>query len=96
MDDCEVSSIPMDAGNQLSSLDCPDVDEEKLMMEKYPYASGVGSLMYAMVCTRPDLSYPLSILSRFMSNPGLKHWNALKMVLRYVKDTREYGLIITH
>ena len=49
--------------------------------------------MYAMVCTRPDLAYALSIFSRFMSNPGKAHWQALKLVLRYVKGTLGYGLI---
>ena len=56
-------------------------------MMKIPYASVVGSLMYAMVCTRPDIGYAVGVVSRFMSNPGKEHWNAVKWILRYMKGT---------
>ena len=55
---------------------------EKVDMMKVPYASAVGSLMYAMVCTRPDIGYAVGVVSRFMSNPGKEHWNAVKWILR--------------
>jgi len=42
-------------------------------MESTPYASGVGSIMYVMVCSRPDLAYVVNIVSRFMANPGIVH-----------------------
>jgi len=42
-------------------------------MVSTPYASGVGSIMYGMVCSRPDLAYAVSIVSRFMANPGIVH-----------------------
>ena len=54
---------------------------------KIPYTSAVGSLMYAMVCTRPDIGYAVGVLSRFMSNPGKEHWNAVKWILQYLKGT---------
>ncbi|CAA7051374.1 unnamed protein product [Microthlaspi erraticum] len=57
-------------------------------MQNYPYASLVGSLMYAQVCTRPDISHAVGMLGRFQSNPGLAHWKAAKKVLRYLKGTR--------
>ena len=47
-------------------------------MKRVPYASDVGSLMYAMVCTRPDITHVVGIISRFLSNPGREHWNAAK------------------
>ena len=56
-------------------------------MMKIPYASTVGSLMYAMVCTWPDIGYVVGVVSRFMSNPGKEHWNAVKWILRYLKGT---------
>ena len=56
-------------------------------MMKIPYASAVGSLMYAMVCTRPDIGYAVGVVSRFMSNPGKEHWNAVKWILWYLKGT---------
>ncbi|XP_062103278.1 secreted RxLR effector protein 161-like [Humulus lupulus] len=61
-------------------------------MAKVPYAMALGCLMYIMVNTRPDIAHALSILSRFMSNPRLEHWNALKWLLRYLKGTTEMGL----
>ena len=83
----KTSSSPMDAGTQLSTKDCSMSEEEKAEMEKIPYANVVGSLMYAMVCTRPDLAYSLSIFSRYMANLVWKHCQALKIVLRYIKGT---------
>lgn len=47
-------------------------------LDRVPYASAVGSLMYAMVCTRPDLAHAVGVVSRFLSNPGKKHWEAVK------------------
>ena len=43
--------------------------------------------MYAMVCTRPDIGYAVGVVSRYMSNPGKEHWNAVKWILRYLKGT---------
>ncbi|XP_074308032.1 secreted RxLR effector protein 161-like [Silene latifolia] len=65
---------------------------EREEMTKYPYASLVGSLMYAQVCTRPDISHVVGMLGRFQSNPGIAHWKAAKKVLRYLKGTRNYML----
>ena len=61
-------------------------------MSRVPYASAVGSLMYAMVCTRPDIAHAVGVLSRFMSNPGKEHWTAMKQVFRYLHGTSDYGL----
>jgi hypothetical protein len=52
-------------------------------MSKVPYASAVGSLMYAMVCTRPDIAHAVGVVSRYMNNPGKEHWMAVKWILRY-------------
>jgi len=59
-------TTPLAGHFKLSSKQCPQSPEE---MSRVPYASVVGSLMYAMVCTRPDLTYAVSTVSRFMSNP---------------------------
>ncbi|XP_071921747.1 disease resistance protein At4g27190-like [Coffea arabica] len=56
-------------------------------MKKVPYASAVSSLMYAMVCTRPDIADVVGVVSRYLSNPGKEHWNAVKWILRYSKGT---------
>ncbi|KAH9783016.1 hypothetical protein KPL71_009155 [Citrus sinensis] len=56
---------------KLSSSSCPKSQEERDYMDRVPYASAVGSLMYAMVCTRPDISQAVSMVSRYMHNPDL-------------------------
>ncbi|RVW89936.1 Retrovirus-related Pol polyprotein from transposon TNT 1-94 [Vitis vinifera] len=53
-------------------------------MRKVPYASAVGSLMYAMVCTMPDIAHAVGVVSRFISNPGKEHWAIVKWILRGV------------
>ena len=62
-------------------------------MRRVPYASAVGSLMYAMLCTRPDICYAVGIVSHFQSNPGLDHWIAVKHILKYLRRTRNYMLV---
>jgi hypothetical protein len=64
-------------------------------MESYPYRAVVGSLMYLMVTTRPDLAYAVSMVSRYMDNPGMAHWRAAKWILRYLKGTQDYCLTFT-
>jgi hypothetical protein len=56
------------------------------------YASAVGSLMYAMVCTRPDIAHAVGVLSKYMSKPGKEHWTIVKRVFRYLRGTTSYGL----
>ena len=47
-------------------------------MSKVPYASTIGSMMYAMVCTRLDISHAVGVVSRYMSHLGIEHWNVVK------------------
>ena len=56
------------------------------------YARVIGSLMYLTNCTRPDLAHAVNVLSRYTSNPGHNHWNAITRVLDYVRHTKTYGL----
>ena len=60
-------------------------------MINVPYASVVGCLIYAMVLTRHDLSYFVSVVSRCMANAGKEHWRAVKWILRYLNETTTYG-----
>ncbi|XP_071714330.1 secreted RxLR effector protein 161-like [Rutidosis leptorrhynchoides] len=71
---------------------CPQTLKEKQKMKNVPYTSAVGSLMYAMMCTRPDICFAVSMVSRYQSNPGLTHWKAVKRILRYLKGTSHYSL----
>ena len=75
-----------------SALMSLSMDEEKRQMEFVPYANAVGALMYAMVCTRPDISHAVSMVSRYMHNPGKGHWQAMKWILRYIQGTIDIGL----
>ena len=61
-------------------------------MDNIPYASLVGSLMYAQTCTRPDISFAVGMLGRYQSNPRLFHWRAVKKVLRYLQGTEDHML----
>ncbi|OAE31211.1 hypothetical protein AXG93_4188s1020 [Marchantia polymorpha subsp. ruderalis] len=58
-----------------------------------PYSSAVGTVMYTMVCSRPDIAHAISVLSRYMSNPGKDQWLAMKHLLRYLKGTTDVGLV---
>ena len=62
-------------------------------MKSVPYAPTVGSLMYAMVATQPDISHAVGVISRFMHNPGRSHWNAVKHVFRYLAGTKDHGIL---
>ncbi|KAI5410451.1 hypothetical protein KIW84_055816 [Lathyrus oleraceus] len=62
-------------------------------MDKTPYASAIGSIMYAMLCTRPDVSYALSATSRYQSNLGDAHWVAVNNILKYLRRTKDSLLI---
>ena len=93
MNDCKLVSTPLAAHFKLSSDLCPDTKEDMKYMSHVPYANAIGSLMYAMICTRPDLAYVVSMVSRYMHNPGKKHWSAVKWIFRYLKGTSHVGLV---
>ena len=62
-------------------------------MSLIPYASAKGSIMYVMICTRPDVSYALSVTSRYQSKPSEGHWVAIKNVLNYLRMSKDVFLI---
>ncbi|RVW78256.1 Retrovirus-related Pol polyprotein from transposon TNT 1-94 [Vitis vinifera] len=64
-------------------------------MSKVPYASAIGSLMYVMVCTRPDIAHAVGVVSKFISKPGKQHWEAVKWILRYLKGSLDTCLRFT-
>ena len=78
MEKAKVVSTPLATHFKLSTKQNPSNEDEKLYMQRVPYASTVGSLMYAMLCTRPDIAHAVGTVSRFLSNPGREHWNAVK------------------
>ncbi|KAM0968159.1 hypothetical protein TB1_015836 [Malus domestica] len=93
MQHCSNGEVPMGKGDRLNKSQCPKNELEKHGMSTKPYASLVGSLMYAQVCTRPDLAFAISVLGRYQANPGEQHWVAAKKVLRYLQRTKSYMLV---
>ena len=65
--------LPFGHGIHLSKEQSPKTLEEKELVSKKPYASVVGSLMYVMLCTRPDICYAVGVASRYQSDPGVEH-----------------------
>jgi hypothetical protein len=85
--------LPMSHGIHLSKTQCPSSTNELDCMSKVPYASAIGSIMYAMISTCPDVSYALSATSRYQSDPGESHWMAVKNILKYFRRTKDVFLV---
>ena len=69
---------------KLKATISPITVEKRKYMTRVPYASAVGSLIYAKVCTRPDLSQAVSMIGRYMHDPGRGHWEAVKLSLIHI------------
>ena len=95
MQDSKKGMLPFVHGVHLSKEQSPKTPQEVEDMRRYPYASAVGSLMYAMLCTRLDICYAVGMVSRFQSNPGPDHWTAVKNILKYLRRTRNYMLVFS-
>ncbi|KAJ8753578.1 hypothetical protein K2173_022819 [Erythroxylum novogranatense] len=85
--------LPITHGITLSKSMYPKTQDERMRMDMIPHAFAVGSIMYAMLCTRPDVSYALSVTSRYQSDPGEGHWVAVKNILKYLRRTKDVFLI---
>ena len=72
---------------------CPKTPQEVKNMGQILYASVVGSLMYAMLCTRPDICYSVGIVSRYQSNPRRDYWTVFKNILKYLRRKKYYMLL---
>ncbi|GKD63096.1 hypothetical protein Tco_1305204, partial [Tanacetum coccineum] len=76
-----------------SKSQCTTTSAEMKRMQNVPYASVVGSIMYAMRCTRPDVAFVRNITSRFQQNSGEAHWTAVKNILKYLRNTKDTFLV---
>ncbi|GJZ40928.1 retrotransposon protein, putative, ty1-copia subclass [Tanacetum coccineum] len=85
--------LPMEVKHELSNEMCASTPEEVAYMKKVPYASAVGSIMYAVRCTRPDVAFAQNLVSRYQQNPGKLHWVAVKHILKYLRNTRDMFLV---
>jgi len=85
-------NTPLPVGITLDHNMSPKTDSERAQMADKPYRPVLGSVMWGQLATRPDLSFAVSLLSRFQADPGIEHWNALMHVIGYIKNTMDYGL----
>jgi hypothetical protein len=84
--------VPIPVGARLTVEQCPKTHEKIKDMTCVPYASVVGSLIYVMVCTRPNIAHAVGVLSRYISTPGKEHWTTFKRVFRYFCGTKDYAI----
>lgn len=94
MNDAKPAPSPFPSGVKLTKDDCPRTDKEISEMKNYPYHALIGSLLYLTVWSRPDLAYHVNALAQFSSNPGKRHWELGKHVLRFLKHSRDFTLIL--
>lgn len=80
---CNPTLTPMEKGLQLT---------RDGNTTSHPYRELLGSIMYQMLCVRPDLCFPISYMGRFQQNPTESHWTSLKRITRYLKGTTAMGL----
>ncbi|KAJ9560249.1 hypothetical protein OSB04_005409 [Centaurea solstitialis] len=93
MDESKKGFIPMQHGIVLSKTQCPASSQDQDKMKSVPYASAIRSIMYVMLCTRPDVAYSVSVTSRYQQNPGEPHWVAVKNILKYLRRTKDMFLV---
>ena len=91
MHNCSLGSVLATKCERLSKDQCPKNDRERMAMKNVHYSSTVGSLIYAQVYTWPNIAFAVSVLGRFMSNPGLIHYQVVK-VFRYLQGTKDHML----
>jgi hypothetical protein len=93
MQDSKKCFLSMSHGITRSKKQCPSEADEQERMKVIPYALAIGSIMYAMICTCPDVSYALSATSKYQLNYGEAHWTMIKNILKYLRRTKEAFLV---
>lgn len=93
LDNAKSVPDPMTSSTELTKLMCPSTAAEKQEMDNIPYRAAVGSLIHAGVNTRFDIAAPLSVVTRYFSNPGPQHWLAVKRIFRYLKGTADHAIV---
>ncbi|GJU62272.1 putative reverse transcriptase domain-containing protein [Tanacetum coccineum] len=93
MDNSKCGTIPMQEKLDLNKSQGAQTPKEVNRMKNVPYASAVGSIMYAVRCTRPDVAFVQNLTSRFQQNPGELHWTAVKNILKYLRNTKDMFLV---
>ena len=89
MDWSKKGFLPVLQGVKLSKTQNPTTAEYIERMKVIPYALFIGSIKYAMLCTRPIVCLAMSLARGYNSVPGVDHWTIVKTILRYLKSTKE-------
>jgi hypothetical protein len=89
MEDSRKGFLPMSHDISLSKKQCPSTPDEQERMRVISYASAIGSIMYAMLCTCSYVSYALCAMSRYQSYYGEAHWTIVKNILEYLRRTKD-------
>lgn len=90
MQNYKPGDVPVTKGDKLSKQQYPENEIELVEMKRKPFVSGLGNLMYAQVCTRPDIAFIVGVLGRYQSNHGNGQWISAKKVMRYLQRTKKY------
>jgi hypothetical protein len=90
MENSKKGPLPVMKGVSLGVTQCMATEFKKSVMSDIPYASAIGSIMYAVLSTRPDMALALSLMSHYQSNPGMSHWSAVKSILKFLRK-KGYG-----
>ena len=93
MENSKKGTLPFRHGVHLYKEKSTNTLEHKERMSRIAFASAVGSLMYAMLCTRLDICYVVGIVSRYQFDPGEEHWIVVKHILKYLRRSRDYMLV---
>lgn len=93
MSDCKPVFTPLQPGVNLTKEMCASSEEDIQLMKDVPYRSAVGSLIYLVTATRPDIAAAVGAVSKYLENPGQEHWTAVKRIFRYLKGTMDLGLV---
>ena len=93
MEQSKRGNIPMSQGITLSKSICPKTQDERTHMTMMPYALAIGSIIFSMLCTRPNVSYALRVISRYQMDLCEGHWVAAKNILKYLRSTKDVFLI---
>ena len=94
MEGCKPVGTPLDVSHKMVKLSTEEFEKVRVEMQDVPYKEAVGSLMYAMVATRPDLAFPMSVVSQHMAKSGPLHWAGVKRIMRYLQGTLEAKLVL--
>ncbi|KAK3894704.1 hypothetical protein Pcinc_001550 [Petrolisthes cinctipes] len=91
MEDSKPVETPVDPNQKVCK-----VTDECTIFDKEQYQSAVGSLLYLSVKTRPDIAYAVNSVTRYSTKPTSQHWKAVKRIMRYLKGTRDLGILYNY